>query len=136
MKKVINKGYTLEVTSWENDGDNYKTKSKPFESRELALAVKCLCETVFKSYNNGDGGIGNSIGSDEEEKANIIIVNYFRTHSELYPHMLNPTDDELIDFCMDLNYELMGGSEYYYSRVFESCSLTYSKEDIYLEEIN
>jgi hypothetical protein len=30
----IKKGYTLTVTSWENDGDYYNTKSKTVETLE------------------------------------------------------------------------------------------------------
>ena len=32
----IKKGYTLTVTSWENDGDYYNTKSKTVETLEEA----------------------------------------------------------------------------------------------------
>ena len=39
MVKVVNKGYTLSVTSWENDGDNYKTESKTFDTKEEAIKV-------------------------------------------------------------------------------------------------
>lgn len=132
-KKIISKGYTLSVTSWENDGDNYKTESMTFESKELAVAVAKMCSTIFKSCNNGDGGIGN-MSDGEDESAHGIILPYMKAHPELYPDE-NPSDDELIDICMDYNSNLMGGSEYYYSRVFESCSLTYSPEDVFLEEI-
>jgi len=41
----------------------------------------------------------------------------------------------VIDDAMELNYNLLGGSEYYYSRVYESSTLTYSPEDIYVEEV-
>jgi hypothetical protein len=34
MKKIINKGYTLTVVSWENDADNYKTISKTVQTKE------------------------------------------------------------------------------------------------------
>lgn len=136
--KVINKGYTLTVTSWENDGDNYKTCSKTYESRELAIAVANLCKTLFASSSNGGGGIGNLMDYDGEE-ASEIIVPYMKSHPELYPNKENPSDEKsdekLVQICMDYNYELMGGSEYYYSRVFESATLTYSPEDVYLEEI-
>ena len=37
MKKVIaKKGYTLDVTSWENDADYYQTNSMTFETEEEA----------------------------------------------------------------------------------------------------
>lgn len=133
-KKIVSKGYTLSVTSWENDGDNYKTKSHTYDSKELAIAVAKMCRTIFKSCNNGDGGIGNTNERDESE-AQEVIIKYMKKHPELYPDEKNPSDDELVDICMDYNYTLMGNSEYYYSRVFERLILTYSPEDIYLEEI-
>ena len=78
---VIEKGYTLSVTSWENDGDNYRTKSQTFKTKELAIAIANLCKTVFCSCNNGEDGIGNS-GYDD--KYDNIIIEYMKAHPELY----------------------------------------------------
>ena len=36
MKTVVKKGYTLEVTSWENDGDNYRTEFKTVQGTASA----------------------------------------------------------------------------------------------------
>jgi hypothetical protein len=121
-KKVINKGYTLTVTSWENDGDNYKTKSKTVETSEEALKINKICKELFVSCNNGEGGIGNSMENEEKETLlNYIDNNPFMTLTE--------------DYINNLAYELMGGSEYYDYRVFESCVITYSPEDVYVEEV-
>ena len=133
-KLIVSKGYTLSVTSWENDGDNYKTNSITVESKELAMAIARLCKTVFASSSNGEGGIGNLMEDDEEE-ANEVILPYMQSHPELYLDKKNPSEENLINICMNYNQKLMGGSEYYFSRVFESCSLTYSPEDVFLEEI-
>lgn len=132
--KIINKGYTLSVTSWENDGDNGKTLSKTYESKELAIAVASMCKILFASSNNKEGGIGNMMAEDEEEASEVILP-YMKASPELYPDKENPSDEELIQICMKYNYALMGGSEWYYSRVFENATLTYSPEDIYLETI-
>jgi hypothetical protein len=169
--KVVNKGYTLEVTSWENDGDNYKTKSLSFESKEEALAIRNMCLTLFKSSSNGEAGIGNS-NEDESEMAEYTIIQYvsknidiikFKDHEFDLENLENqiklsfPEDtiredyldyihDYLEDFnpemrekwiniVMDYNNLLLGGSDYYYSRIVESCKLYFSPEDIILEEI-
>ena len=134
-EKVIQKGYTLSVTSWENDGDNYATESKTFESKELAIAVAQMCKNLFQSKNNGKPkGIGNMM-DDDGRKARPIILEYMKEHPELYTDKKKPSDATLHDICMTYNGELMGYSEYYYSRVFEKATLTYSPEDVYLEKI-
>lgn len=135
--KIISQGYTLSVTSWENDGDNYKTESITLEDKELAIAVAKMCKELFVSSNNGEGGIGNMMEEDDKE-AREVILPYMKAHTELYPKIRNNkkiSDDTLVDICMEYNSNLMGGSEYYYSRVFDSATLTYSPEDVYLETI-
>ena len=140
MKKVISKGYTLEVVSWENDGDNYKTKCQVFDTKEEALAVKNLCENIFLSSNNNiEGGIGNLM-EDEGAEAKLIIMHYLANNTYLIKDIESfetneSYEDECIDLVMDYNYNLMGSSEYYYSRVLDSYSLYYSKEDVFLEEV-
>ncbi len=133
MRKVISKGYTIEVVSWENDGDNYSTKSLIVDSLEEATAIVKLCESVFVSTNNG-GGIGN-ISDGENKYASKIIIPFMRKYPELYSGIENPTDEELVDICMSINYNIMGSSEWYYSRVCESVIVYYSDKDIFLEEI-
>lgn len=95
MKKIVNKGYTVEVKSWENDGDNYQTKSQTYDTKEEALAIKSLCLSVFKSHHNGDTGIGNM--SDYEDP-NPIIVEYI-VHN---PEILNFNNDENLIKPIDL----------------------------------
>jgi len=116
---IIQKGYTLTVTSWENDGDNYKTESINVNTIEKAKRIHKICTELFHSE---DGGIGNSMGGECEE----VIKEYIENNPEL-----NLTKDEI----EELSYELMGGSEYYDHRVYESVIVTYSPEDIYLEKI-
>lgn len=56
-----------------------------------------------------------------------------------YPILCNgeTKEEKLITICMGWNYKLLGVSEYYYSRVYENVTVTYSKEDqyVYLEEV-
>lgn len=133
MKKILSKGYTIEVTSWENDGDNYNTKSITVDNRELAKAISEMCNTIFTSHNNKEcRGIGNGQNVKDAEK---IIIPFMKEHLILCGDEINPKDKDLIDFCRELNFELMGSSEFYYSRVCESCTVLYSPEDIYAEEI-
>ena len=169
-KKIIDKGYTVEVVSWENDGDNYRTEKETYSDKEEALAVKHLCENLFLSSNNGEGGIGNLM-DDEYTQAHSIIVEYFINNptllklneipcpEELYGKVKAAFPEENIDECYEeflheyimgrnegilghwvdgtshYNYDLLGYSQYYYSRICDSCTITYSEEDIYLEVV-
>jgi hypothetical protein len=117
---VIEKGYTLTVTSWENDGDNYNTESMTVETLEEARRIYRVCNELFKS--DDEGGVGNSMSGENEE----VIEEYIENNPEL-----NLTEGEI----RDLSYDLMGSSEYYDYRVCESVSVTYSPKDIYLEKI-
>ena len=134
MKKIINKGYTLKVVSWENDGDNYNTKQVTYDNKELAIEVARMCTTLFISCHNGNNGIGNTNEGDEKG-AQEKVLKYMQEHPILWEND-EVIDDDLVGYCMEVyNYELLDGSEWYYSRICESVTLTYSKEDIYLEEI-
>lgn len=137
MNKAIKKGYTLTCTSWENDGDNYRTKSMTVQNKDYAQAIKAMCESVFKSCNNGDGGIGNCNDECGNGTTTNIILDFVNKWPIVKEQMEsdNPTDEEIVDFVMELNGELMGYSEWYYSRISESCIVTYSSTDIAVEEV-
>ena len=77
--KVINKGYTITVTSWENDGDYYQTNTMTVQTEEEARKIAKLCNELFISCNNGEGGIGNTC-DDEDEEANETIDNYIENN--------------------------------------------------------
>ena len=136
--KVLSKGFLVEVESWENDADNYKTKSMTFNNKEKALAVAKMCSELFKSCNNGDGGIGNMM-DDEYDEAYSVIREYLYSNPDVAKGIgINDDDiekDKAIDIVMDYNYELMGVSEWYYSRVFDNLVVYEIEDDVYAEEI-
>jgi len=142
MKKVINKGYTLTVTSWENDADNYNTKSVTVESKEKAKALYDLMQ-LCKSKNNQPKGVirlGNTGDSGFNKEQINLLYNFFKENPILLEEKLEDIEeDELKDYIQDLFYRvengLLGSSEWYACRVMESCIVTYSPEDIYTEEI-
>ncbi len=121
--KVASKGYTIEVTSWENDGDNYRTKRMTVESLEEAQKIKKIYKDLFVSGNNGNGGIGNSMDGEGD----CVIEEYIEENPEM------KLTKEEID---NLSWKLMGGSEFYDYRVCESVIVTYLEEDVYAQEIN
>lgn len=131
MNTVVKDGYTLTCTSWENDGDNYNTRTLVVQDKEVAKTLKEMCDTVFQSENNGDGGIGNgfNVRSDHGE----MMADFMRKH----PAICNgeTEDDALIDICMEYNGKLLGYSEVYDSRISESCVVTFSDKDITVQEV-
>ena len=127
---VIKKGYTLKVVSWENDGDNYKTIYQTYQDKTYAKNIKKLCLELFLSKNNSEYGIGNTTPDDNSYQETIL--SYLEENPDI---IAGETNDEKIDNVMDINYDLLGDSEYYISRVCDSAIITYSPEDLYLEII-
>ena len=118
--KVACKGYTIEVVSWENDGDNYRTQRMTVATKEEALKIKKICKDLFKT--GGEFGVGNSMDGEGQP----LILAYMKS---------NPEMELTTGYINDCKYELMGGSEYYDFRVCESVQVTYLPEDVFAEEI-
>lgn len=127
MSKLIQeKGYKIEVVSWENDGDNYRTEYMIEECKETAIAIARLARDLFASENDREnpGGIGNSYGDSNDK-----ILDYFRKN----PFLIKDEDaeEDTIDFVTELADQLMGYTEHYDYRVCEEVNLTYTPVDIY-----
>lgn len=143
MIKVINKGYTLTVTSWENDGDNYNTLSKTVATKEEAKAWYEMMQ-LCKSENNQPNGVIKLGNTDEiSDKQSKVIIDFIEQNDLIFQREIldeikeedNDVAEELEDWFFERAAELLGSSEYYMCRVMESCTVTYLPEDIYLEEI-
>mgnify|MGYP005614101981 CR=1 FL=1 len=138
MKKVVNKGYTLTVVAWENDADNYNTKSKTVATKEEAKVwfdMMQLCE----SENNQPKGViklGNS--SDLSPEQEEIAKNFIKQHHQILVPQDNieENEDNLVDWFCSLAGGLLGHSEWYTCRVMASVTITYSPEDVFVEEVN
>lgn len=142
-KKVISKGYTLEITSWENDGDYSDTKTITVKTKEEAKMIHQICTTLFKSCNNGANGVGNSTDRERD----FAVIEYYEENKDTLTYEpfieLNAimevgdyeSEDLIFDFFLDFAAVLMGSSDFYDFRVCESVTVTYSPEDVYLEEI-
>ena len=136
-QKVVKKGYTLTVVSWENDGDNYNTNSITVESKEMAEAYYNMMQLCRSKNNriNGEIGLGNSSDGFNRRQRQAIISLF-----DNYPILLQGTeideDEHNLDYLfMEISVDLLGSSEFYTCRVMESCTITYSPEDIYLETV-
>ena len=145
MRKVINKGYTLTVTSWENDADNYKTNSTTVDSKEKARVLYDLMQLCVSKNNQPKGVIrlGNTPEEGFDKNQIILLEQFFKENHILSQESLDNKDnmskDDWRDYITTMFYEiedgLLGSSEYYACRVMDSCVVTYSPEDVYLEEI-
>lgn len=121
--KIANKGYTLYVSSWENDGDNYQNKSVIVETEEEARKIVFICETLFQSSDCDELAIGNMAYYDDPDS---VIADYIDKYPEL-----NTSPEEI----NTLASKLLGNSEFYTYRVCESVVVAYCPEDVYAEQI-
>jgi hypothetical protein len=135
----INKGYTLTVTSWENDADHYNTKSKTVATLEEAKVWYEMMQ-LCKSKNNQPAGVvklGNTYGGFNNEQKEVVKDFMKRHHKILVPgDDIEANEDNLTDWFCDLAGELLGYGEDYACRVMESCVVTYSPVDVIPEIIN
>lgn len=142
---LFSKGYHLEVTSWENDGDNYKTVTEFCGDNEAdAKTLLKFCKEFWSSHHSGkEIGIGNMMEYDYEE-AGKKAQDYLRNNKDVlealnrfYKKTINVEDeDEVYDLIIaDFNGNLFGNSEYYVARVFDRARIIHSPEDTYVEVV-
>ncbi len=117
---IVQKGYTLTVSSWENDGDYSDTNEKTYDNKEDAIAMARLLTNCISGIANDD--------EDHEEE----ILEYLEEHADSLG--IEKTDVDKVTW--DLVPDLLGSSEYYTFRVPETVTISYSPEDIYLETVN
>lgn len=137
--KVIEKGYTITVNSWENDGDYPSTKKLTVETIEEVKAYWDLLN-LCKSYAYGDGnGLGNTLDNFDDKQLEAI-VNTIKKHeifNKQFTSLNYKFDDggQIQDWFCDTTHKLLGSSEYYVCRVLENIFIVYSEEDVYLDTI-
>lgn len=136
-RKVVSEGYTLKVNSWENDGDNSKTLYKTVKTLEEAKAyIDILNLCTSDGFGNNDRWFTADIELIREviKKHPCIIKDEVDDGDEEIP-LDRITNDEILDWFIDITYSVLDVSEHYACRVFESCEITYSPVDVYSEII-
>lgn len=133
MRTIFKKGYSLHITSWENDGDNHGETNTNFETLEEARKYKKLCEDLFTSRNSRNKGIGNSIEGDEFRVTENILD--YLDENDFFEDQDSMTDEMKYEKIMSINTKLLGYSDFYISRVYENGSILYSPIDLKVEEI-
>jgi hypothetical protein len=135
-KKIVSKGYTIEVVSWENDADNYATNYKTVATIEEVDAFIEMMELCRDSCNSRDTRLGNTYDGDgfDETQKEVVLEFMEKNFTVLFPkNDISKLDEEsLIDLFVDKAQDLLSGGEFY-CRVCESYTVTYYPEDIYVD---
>lgn len=137
----IEAGYRITVESWENDADNYNTKSVQGYSLEEALFAVELFQ-AFSSCNSEDNGIGNLRGDDKDYVkykntiSEIVSRHPIASVSEKFKDYFQPADEDGYVYYSEYLYDLgLGGTEYSLTRVCESVMVEYIPQDILIEDV-
>lgn len=129
---IAEKGYTLSVDSWENDGDFNNTIQTIFQDKETAILSTRILNELISFISNDDD-------SHEEE-----IVDYLSKNPEMnkivFGDDIPDSDDEeyseTASECMrDFAGKFLGWSEYYSYRVPSTITLYYVPQTVEAEEI-
>ena len=106
QKLVVNKGYTITVVSWENDGDNHKTVSKTVTTYEKAEALYYLMLLCISKNNQPKGVIrlGNTGDEGFNEQQIDLLYDFFKTSPILLEKPLESKDsmdeDDFEDYVL------------------------------------
>jgi hypothetical protein len=119
----IPSGYQIHITSWENDGDNYKTKIISGLTKEDVHFYLCFLN-YFKSYEYGNGDIFKYPSAEK-----IAITNAYRKCRPTSPQLIEDVENSIehwktSDYSCDWVYKTIGtwdgGNRY---RVFDYCEV-------------
>lgn len=136
-KLVVKRGYTLEVVSYENDGDYKATITYTFDTKEKAEAILKMCKELFVAHHETPVGMANWTFDYHYEEAKGRVIDYMKNNDYMF-ELFGEDKDEVChyDFAISWNSYIMGDSEYYISRYFDKGVIYYSPEDIYLEVVS
>jgi hypothetical protein len=126
-------GYYLYITTWENDGDNYKTASQWCATIHDAKFLLDICK-IFKKVK-----IGNQCDKPDNFEETLLeeIAKVCKKHSK-YTVIIDGYEVDLknYDSLVDSFYDLhLFGGEYFFTRKYDSYEVEYYKEDVYCEMI-
>ena len=99
----INKGYTLTVTSYENDGDYPNTESKTLATLEEAKVWNEMMQLCKSNI------LGNTY-DDFNNKQKKIAKEFIKKHHKILlpDNDIESNEDNLVDWFCDLASELLG----------------------------
>ena len=140
---TIKPGYMIQITSWENDADAYRTIVKDGLSVTVAKFFIEFAE-LFKKPQHDGGLAANAYNSNDVKWPELtaavraLFAKYPGVDKELWGDNDGDDDDDDIDFMNDddaadtiyeLAYDLFGSSEYQF-RVFSGYVAYYIPQEI------
>ena len=135
---IIPAGYRITVDSWENDGDNSRTKTiEGLSEQDAKFAVDFAL--LFGSRNGKDEGFGNLYEPSDKEmnKVGEAIKEVVAKHSPLPKDLSEVFEDADSDvFCMlEYAYDLgLTGGEFF-TRVLDGIKVEYIPEPIEIQDV-
>lgn len=149
--ETIPAGYVVDATSWENDGDDYKTIRKTGKG-EMYVAVVTALAPLLKSTNGRKGGFGNTSEGEVDEfdfieacqKAleglDAPYVNKELGFELMSLNLEEEFSDETLDNCFSkmkdfVRENLVGWSEWYDFRVLSKIKVYYLETAVKIPEV-
>lgn len=143
---VIKKGYRVSIETWENDADNYRTKTFEGLNKEAAQFLVDFSKFFYSKNSRKDTSLkfGNMYEPSEEELDQValfvgpLLINNFEILQEFGYSDLdkNDTDEWVLDIISELLYETQGGSSDFWSRVTSSIKVEYIPADVELSDVS
>lgn len=143
--KLHSQGYELVVTSWENDADNYNTKTASFRTMSDLMTAVDIIKLLTHTDDNGNYRHG---GVDAGDFSNLYDPTEYeieKFREAVIPIILeNPTfyfvdsvvdKETAFDYAMDFLYDLGLSHGEWFTRVVESFEIYRFAEDIYVTKV-
>jgi len=141
---IIKAGYRITVTSWENDADNYNTKTVDgLDENEVNFHIDIL-KLIAGSNCNDKTVFGNMYDPSESELKAFekAVIRVFEKHSKPLDFFrirqyLPESEHEPLDIAMDIigDYTGDGGGDFY-TRVAESIVVEFVPHAIIIENVS
>ena len=138
MSKTIPAGYQIQVTSWENDADNYNTEIISGLDLQTAQFFIELGQLFAKSHHEKGGIAGNSY--EEGDVKWDLLIPAFRALLDKYPGVLDTywetdspvaeqNEDDIRYSISEAASEVLSYGEFYF-RKFDSYKAFYFPEPV------
>jgi hypothetical protein len=129
---VIKAGYRITVTSWENDADNYNTKTLGGLNEHEAGYHVDLLKLIAGSHCSDETVFGNMYEPEDSEVEAFekAVTEVLEKHKKL------EVEYDPLDIAIDMLYKYTGGSEDYLTRVVESIVVEFVPHEIIIEDVS
>ena len=143
--KTLPKGIMLQITSWENDADYYNTKTlyglSECEAKFwLAVAQLCGGRKYSNIYTESSRSYDRielchdfcKLANTHHSAIAILEEQYDSVFATIaaFNEVDDTTVDELLNYIGDFAHEVLGSSEFYSFRVYESYVAYFFAEDV------